>query len=151
MKFREATLDDVSALRQLEQGVVEAERPFNDSIKPEGVIYYDLEGLIDSDNVCLLLAELDGEIAACGYVRIDESRPVFTHTRHGYLGFMYVSPAQRGQGLNGEIMERLIAWSGERSVTDFYLDVYSENAGAIRAYEKLGFVTHKVEMKLHRP
>ena len=124
---------------------------FNNSIRAEGATYYDLEGLIASDDAHLLVAELDDDIVACGYARIDASKPAFVHTEHCYLGFMYVSPGQRGKGLNGVIMERLMAWSTERGVNDFYLDVYSDNAAAIRAYEKLGFVTHKVEMKLHKP
>jgi ribosomal protein S18 acetylase RimI-like enzyme len=61
---------------------------------------------------------------------------------------MYVTPDFRGRGINREITEKLIAWSRSRGVTDLYLDVYSENTSAIKAYEKVGFKPSIVEMKL---
>jgi len=47
------------------------------------------------------------------------------------------------------LFSSLISWSRSRGVDHFYLDVYSENARAIRAYEKIGFKASMVEMELH--
>ncbi len=149
ISYREALSGDIPALRQLEQGVVEAERPFNSAIKDKDVIYYDLNTLISSEHACLLVAEYQGELIASGYARIEASKQAFTHEQHGYLGFMYVSPDHRGKGINQQLMGRLLSWCQQQGISDFYLDVYSMNAGAIRAYEKLGFTANKVEMKLH--
>jgi len=41
--------------------------------------------------------------------------------------------------LNKVILQDLVSWGRRRGVTDFYLDVYAENASAVRAYEKFGF------------
>ncbi|MEN7342352.1 MAG: GNAT family N-acetyltransferase [Pseudomonadota bacterium] len=148
MIFRSATNKDIPVLRALEQKVIEAERPFNDAIKRDSAIYYDIEDLIANDASCLLVAEVDGEIIGTGYVQIRDSKPCFSHQQHAYLGFMYVSPDYRGQRINAKIVDRLIAWSKERGVMDCYLHVYSDNAPAIRAYEKVGFESLMVEMKL---
>ena len=148
MIIRPATASEIPVLRALEQNVVEAERPFNDAIRQDGAIYYDIEDLISSDASCLLVADVDGEIIGTGYVQIRGSKPCFSHDQHAYLGFMFVSPEHRGKRVNATIVEHLINWSSERGVKDCYLHVYADNAPAIRAYEKAGFDSLMVEMKL---
>jgi len=154
MNLREATLHDIPQLLQLEQAVIEAERPFNAHIKPSGVKYYDLEALITQPTAQLLVMDSpqvpgsDSRIVATGYARIDASRQPFVHQQHGYLGFMYVVPEYRGQGLNKALLNALNNWCREQGLQTVYLDVYSNNNSAIRAYEKAGFVANMVEMKM---
>ena len=63
------------------------------------------------------------------------------------MGMMYVLPEFRGQGINKKIIDGLIAWGKTQGVTEFRLEVYTENEGAIRAYQKAGFSKHMVEMR----
>ena len=151
MQIRQATLSDVNALLALEQAVVDAERPFNSAIKAQGARYYDIPALITDNDSYLLVAEDNGAIVATGYVQIRQSKPSLEHNVHGYLGFMYVAPAYRGMGLNKEIIDTLMAWAESKQVFDFYLDVYADNRAAINAYEKVGFQSSMLEMKLQRP
>lgn len=151
MQIRQATLSDVNALLALEQAVVDAERPFNSAIKAQGARYYDIPALITDDDSYLLVAEDNGAIVATGYVQIRQSKPSLEHNVHGYLGFMYVAPAYRGMGLNKQIIDTLMAWAESKQVFDFYLDVYADNRAAINAYEKVGFQSSMLEMKLQRP
>lgn len=150
MKFREATMEDLATLRTLEQCVVEAERPFNEAIKEGSPRYYDIEDLITNERSLLLVAEDQGAIVGTGYVQIRASKQSLQHEEHAYLGFMYVAPEYRGQGLNAKLMNQLMDWSKERGIRDFYLDVYADNAAAVRAYEKAGFKPSLLEMKLHK-
>ncbi|MCJ8319811.1 MAG: GNAT family N-acetyltransferase [Colwellia sp.] len=146
--IRKALLKDKEQLLNLEQEVVEAERPFNTSIKPNDAIYYDMAKLLNDDTSHLLVAEFEGQIIATGYAQIRTSKTSLKHNEHSYLGFMYVVPEFRGLGINGQIMNILIDWSKEQGVSDLYLDVYEGNDAAIRAYEKIGFAKSMVEMKL---
>lgn len=148
MVFRNATLCDLPRLLELEQCVVEAERPFNNEIKAGSAIYYDIEDLIVNENSLMLVVDVDGEIVATGYAQIRVSKGSLSHNYHGYLGFMYVTPAHRGKGLNAQLIDKLVQWCREKNVLDLYLDVYAENESAIRAYEKVGFTSSMVEMKL---
>lgn len=148
MHFREAKLSDLPRLRELEQQVVQAERPFDEDIKAGEPHYYDIEELIRSANSYLLVCEHEEEIIATGYTQIRESRQSLAHAVHAYLGFMYVSPDWRGQSLNKRILERLQTWSEEHGARHLYLEVYSANAAAIRAYQKVGFEPCLLEMKL---
>jgi len=147
--IRKASSKDQSALLNLEQKVVEAERPYNHTIKPENAIYYDLNNLIVDDASYLIVAEFSGEIIGTGYAQIRESKKSLNHAKHSYLGFMYVESKYRGLGINKLIMENLIDWSKERDVFDLYLDVYDGNEAAIRAYEKVGFEKSLIEMKIN--
>ena len=148
MKLRLAQPDDLPILLEFEQGVIEEERPCNDLIKTANAKYYDLNDLIADPNTSLQLVEHDGRVVGCGYAQLRTSEAAFLHDQHAYLGFMYVEPGVRGQGINRMIIESLISWSRDRGVYDFYLDVYTGNRAAIRAYEKVGFTPLQVEMKL---
>ncbi len=148
MELREAAKSDIPVLLELEQRVIEYERPFNASIKGDGASYYDLPSLISSQNSCLTVVEAGNEIIGTGYALIQKSKEALSHENHSYLGFMFVSPEQRGKGVNQMVMNYLIQWSKGKGITDFYLDVYSQNKSAIKAYEKAGFEPCLVEMKL---
>ena len=146
--YRPAEINDLKTLRKIEQQVVLAERPFNAEIKTGAPLYYDIENLIASDDTFMLIGESADEIIATGYAQIIVSKGSLQHRKHAYLGFMYVAESYRGQGLNGKIIEKLNTWCLEQGIRDCYLDVYSANAQAIRAYEKLGFESSMIKMKV---
>jgi len=44
------------------------------------------------------------------------------------------------------IIKEIIKWLKSRKVTDYSLQVYSNNLDAIKAYEKMGFKGYMLEM-----
>ena len=62
---------------------------------------------------------------------------------------MYVVPEHRGQGINKKIMDVLKAWAASQNITEFRLEVYCDNAPAIKAYEKVGFSKYFLEMRFN--
>lgn len=150
IQLRKAISADLERLLVFEQNVLEAERPFNSSIKPLDASYYDLKGMINDDNTCLLVAVNDSEIIGSGYAQIRPSKTSsLIHEVHSYLGFMYVEPEYRGLGINKMIIDKLIEWTKGKGIYDVYLDVYEDNQAAVNAYEKVGFSKSLVEMKLN--
>lgn len=149
MKSRKAHSDDLPSLLRFEQGVIEEERPCNDAIKTTNTKYYDLNALLADPNTNLQVVERDGRLVGCGYAQLRSSEAAFVHEVHVYMGFMYVEPDARGQGVNKMIIDTLISWGKDKGVDDFYLEVYVENRAAIRAYEKVGFTPSLTEMKLN--
>ena len=95
-----------------------------------------------------MVAEDNGEIVGSGYARIKQSKAHLQHDLHAYLGFMYVAPSHRGQGVNQLVIQELIKWGKEQGMQDFYLEAYADNRSALKAYEKLGFKASLIEMKL---
>lgn len=146
--IRPARTEDLATLLQFEQGVVEAERPLDPCIKTSGVEYYDIQELIDDPECLLLVAEVDKKLVASGYGRIKPAKSYLKHTAYLYLGFMYVDPDYRGQGINQSIIQGLMTWGKEQGIHECRLEVYQDNASAIRAYAKLGFTPHMLEMRL---
>ena len=146
--IRKASLNDLETLRRFEQGVINAERPFDVTLKKGDIFYYDIEGMIEALHVELLVAEFNSQLAGCGYARIEKAKHYLQHPQHAYLGFMYVEPAYRGKGINKKIIDALKQWSLSQNIPEMRLDVYQDNISAINAYEKAGFTKHMIEMRM---
>lgn len=142
-------MPELAEILEFEQGVVEAERPFNDKLKQDGVHYYDIEKLIASEQSMLLVAADENQLVGTGHISIKDSLDYLVHDQHGYLGLMFVAPGYRGLGIVRTIIEHLLTWARSKGIKDFYLDVYAENSPAVRAYEKFGFKPNMIEMTLH--
>jgi GNAT superfamily N-acetyltransferase len=148
LRIRKATAEDLETLRAFQQGVVAAERPFDPTLKPGDLEYYNLQALLTDPRVQLVVAEEAGRVVGSGYARIEPAKPYLQHQQYTYLGFMYVDPDYRGRGLNTQILEALRQWTAAQGVTEMRLEVYFENQAARRAYEKFGFSNHMLEMRM---
>jgi ribosomal protein S18 acetylase RimI-like enzyme len=146
--IRTATMNDLDTLYQFEQGIINAERPFDISLQSGHIHYYDIKEMITAPHIEIVVAELNEEIIACGYARIEKSKPYFNHQQHAYLGFMYVLPEHRGKGVNQKIMDVLKTWAKKQNVLELRLQVYNDNTSAIHAYEKIGFSKNMIEMRM---
>ena len=148
MNVREATIDDLPVLLDFEQNIIESERPYDVYIKENDVTYYDLPQLLSDSESIVVVMESSGGIVGCGYAQIKDSKPCLTHDKHCYLGFIYLEPEYRGKALGKHILESLKAWGLNKGMKHFQLGVYSDNEGAIRAYEKAGFGKVSVLMEM---
>ncbi|RYZ24119.1 MAG: GNAT family N-acetyltransferase [Chitinophagaceae bacterium] len=149
IRVRLATAADLETLRRFEQGVIAAERPFDPTLRPDPIQYYDLEAMLASDNVDLVVVEdVHGTLLGSGYARVEASRPFVLPAEYAYLGFMYVVPEARGRGINALILDKLKALARARGITELRLEVYAGNEPAIRAYTKAGFEEVLVWMRM---
>src|SRR5688572_15337841 len=119
--IRKATLDDLSFLLKFEQGIISAERPFDETLLSEEFHYYDLGERINDADAEVVVAEVNGEIVGGGSAIIKEGKSYNIFDRYSFLGFMYVEPAYRGQGINRLIIEKLIEWSREKGLKEIRL------------------------------
>jgi GNAT superfamily N-acetyltransferase len=147
--IRKATVNDLEELYHFEQGVIEAERPYDPTLKNGLIHYYDLKEMIKASHIEVLVAEVENKIIGSGYARIEKAKPYLKHNNHAYLGFMYVCPEHRGKGINKKIIEALKNWALSKNVKELRLDVYFNNISAIKAYEKIGFSKHMIEMRFN--
>jgi GNAT superfamily N-acetyltransferase len=148
IKIRPAEMRDLETLLRFEQGVIETERPFDPTLKKDPIHYYDLEEMIRSPHIHLVVAESETGLIASGYARIEEAKSYLDHAYRGYLGFMYTLPSWRGKGVNRLIIDELKKWSTQQNLKELRLDAYFENEKAIRAYEKSGFTRHMIHMRM---
>lgn len=147
ISVRRATRLDLGVLQEFEQGVIAAERPFDPTIKKGEVRYYDIAALIDNDDAFMAIAESDGAPVACGFARKTPSRSFVDPPEHAYVGLIFVAPPFRGRGVTGAILRTLSEWAKAKGLSEMRLEVYPENAAALRAYEKQGFAPHSLEMR----
>ncbi len=148
IRIRRATTADLWTLLIFEQELIKAERPMDPTIRKPPVRYYELEEMTSDPNLALLVADIDGQVVACGYARAKKARAYLDHEYYAYLGFMYTIPEYRGKGINRMIIASLREWALARGLKELRLTVYDTNDPAIRAYEKVGFKKHIIEMRL---
>ncbi len=148
LTIRSARQEDLEKLLSFEQDIIKAERPFDPTIRPSPVNYYNLEAMLADPSVAIYVAEYQGEIISSGYGMEKTARAYLDHEHYAYLGFMYTVPEFRGLGVNQKIIEALKEWALSRGFNEIRLTVYSDNFPALRAYEKAGFVKHIVEMRI---
>jgi GNAT superfamily N-acetyltransferase len=146
--IRKAELEDLPILLQFEQGIIEAERPLDQTLKTGNISYYDIVELIVSDEAEVIVAIIDNKIVGSGYAKIKQAKPYLDHEYYAYLGFMFTDKNYRGQNINGLIIEGLKQWCITKNILELRLDVYDSNVGAIRAYEKVGFKKDMVNMRI---
>ncbi|MEP2026192.1 MAG: GNAT family N-acetyltransferase [Reichenbachiella sp.] len=146
--LRSATIADLPTLYDFEQGIIQAERPFDATLKEGHINYYDLKVLVESDQAEVIVAAIDGEVVASGYAHILGAKDYLEHEKFAYLGFMFVKPNHRGKGIIKKILDGLKKWSLSQGIHEIRLEVYEDNQSAVQAYEKAGFKKHMVEMRL---
>ena len=148
ISLRKATIKDFPELLTFEQGVITAERPFDSFLKECDITYYDIQNLIESEESEIVIAETDNQIVGAGYAQIRKSKPYWKEPEYVYLGFMFVHPSFRGQGINKRIIDYLKEWAKSKNILELRLEVYVGNEAAIRTYQKAGFKNHMLEMRL---
>lgn len=94
----------------------------------------------------VLTAVIDGEVgfgtladAAVGRVAITEAPD---GTRWAGVSAVHVVESARRQGLARRLCDGLLGWAGAHGATRAYVQVVTDNDGARRLYEKMGFTLH---------
>ena len=147
--IRTATPADLPTLLRFEQGIITAERPYDQTLRPDPISYYDISELIAADDAEVAVAVADGQLIGSGYALKKPSRHYVSPAFHAYIGFLYVEPEFRGQGVNQRVLDHLFAWARANDLPEIHLTVYPDNAPAIRAYEKVGFEPYILEMRMN--
>jgi len=75
---RIATIEDLPILKQFEQGIIHAERPYDTTLAPDPISYYDLEKLVESENAEVVIAVCKNEIIGSGFINIVIPKPYLT-------------------------------------------------------------------------
>ncbi|QNL49014.1 GNAT family N-acetyltransferase [Olivibacter sp. SDN3] len=148
VSIRKARKEDLPILYRFEQELVNAERPFNETLKTGTIHYYDIECMIESKEAEVVIAEVNKELVGSGFAVIREGKPYVAFEKYVMLHFMYVLPTHRGKGISQIIINALKDWASRQGIYEIRLDVYSENIAAVKAYKKVGFKSFLTTMRL---
>ncbi|WP_405474546.1 GNAT family N-acetyltransferase [Paenarthrobacter ilicis] len=101
-------------------------------------------GYLTDANITVLVLEKAGELA--GYTMLvakpasdPDVASVLSATPSAELSKCYVHPDHHGQGVASRLMRASLAVAADKGAAGVWLGVNSENAKAIRFYEKSGF------------
>lgn len=75
-KVRIATQQDLPQLLVFEQGIIRAERPYDETLKSGQINYYDISAVIDSQDGEVMVVEQSGKIVASGFVEILQAKNI---------------------------------------------------------------------------
>lgn len=148
VEIRKAVETEIEILLSFEKEIIDAERPFDNTLKKDEIHYYDLIELIRAKRAEVLVATVNNEIVGSGYAKILLAEPYQKYIEYAYLGFMYVKATFRGQGINQKILHGLMDWAKSQNLTEVRLEVYNENVIAKNSYLKAGFKPNLLEMRL---
>lgn len=146
--IRTAILKDLEILLEFEQGIIKAERPFDETLKLGKISYYDIKKMILEPETEVAVAKINGKIVGSGYAKIIEAKQYYTFEKYAYLGFMFVDENYRGLSINSKIIDFLKNWCISNKILEMRLDVYESNLSAVKAYEKFGFKKDMVNMRI---
>ncbi len=148
MTIREANVNDLKTLVDFEQQIILTERAFDNSLKEDGIHYYNFQELLISSTAKVLVAEMENKVVGSGFAVIKTAEPFLKYKEFAYIGLMYVIPAYRGRGVNKQILETLKNWVKGKGIPEIRMVVYDENENAKNAYLKAGFKPHVLEMRM---
>lgn len=90
------------------------------------------------------VATIDGQPA--GLIAMHPDSDYFTGHRRAYIDFLVVAPEAEGSGVGRALMLHAEEWAKVHDCLEVCLDVFADNAGAARFYEKCGFRIDHVRM-----
>lgn len=147
ISLRRAILDDLPVLLEFEQGIVAAERPYDETLVSGHINYYDIKEMITSLETEVIVAVCESKIIGSAYVSIKQAKSYLKHDQYAYLGFMFVKPDYRGKGVSQMIIEEAKQIARLQNINELRLDVYEGNIAAVKAYEKAGLKKHFLTMR----
>ena len=146
---RKATQNDIPAISELyREQFREIAKLAPDFIKEGDQSIDFLEKTISNDDSDILVYENDG--TAVGFILLQaKKRPDFDFILPGkfcYIMDIIVTEAHRNKGFGTALMNSAKDWAKEQNCSFINLDVLVNNSGAIKVYEKLGFLPKTQEM-----
>lgn len=144
-RLRRGTPDDVPRLKEL--GVLgwETTYPFISPENRSGYLaseFWSLDRLrsIVSDPACLTLVAERAGGAAAGFLTIEPVGDAVVE-----LTRFYVDSSARGSGIGHTLFTAGLDWSRENGASSMLVNVFADNDGGRRFYERAGFVLTRLE------
>lgn len=147
--IRKATVDDIPAISELyREQFREMAKLIPDFIKEGEQSIEFLEKTISDNDSDILVYENDDTVV--GFILLQaKERPDFDFMIPGkycYIMDIIVTESHRNKGFATALMNSAKDWAKEQSCNLINLDVLVNNHGAIKLYEKLGFIPKAQEM-----
>lgn len=139
IEVRVANYQDKEVWFKMRKGI------WNDA--PDEYLAYDLDDLLSSESNKILLAFVDDEAAGMIEVSLRDYGEGCETSPVGYVEAWFVDQKFRGRGVAQVLTSAAEDWAREKGCTEMASDTWEENALAIQAHKKSGYV--EVERLVH--
>ncbi|HEM3717504.1 TPA: GNAT family N-acetyltransferase [Streptococcus suis] len=151
MTIRKARQSDIPVLNELLQDILQVHhkaRP--DIFKSSGQKFSeeDLKALLDNPDKPIFVYEVDGQVVGHLFCELrtatgDVLEPVKTL----FIDDLCVASAARGQKIGEQLYDFALSYAKEQGCHNLTLNVWADNAGAVRFYERLGMKPQMFRME----
>ena len=149
--IRKATKEDVPSLVSMELELVSHVRQFDSNIMAHGIAkmyskYFTAQ--FKRRKIFAFIAESRGEPIGFIIARFSISPGPFINKKHIYIDDIYVDRSLRKKGIGSMLVQNVLAIAKKKKIKRILLSVHSKS-GALKAYEKMGFVETRKSMELN--
>lgn len=151
MTIRLATEADIPVLTSLLQDILQVHhqaRPDIFKVAGQKFSEVELKALLNDPDKPVFVYELEGQVVGHLFCELatatgDVLEPVKTL----FIDDLCVASSARGQKIGEQLYDFALTYAKEQGCHNLTLDVWADNAGAVRFYERLGMVPQKFRME----
>lgn len=151
MTFRKARPSDIPVLNELLQDILQVHhqaRP--DIFKSRGQKFSEAElvALFENPDKPIFVFELEGQVVGHLFCEFrTTSGDVLEPIKTLFIDDLCVASSVRGQKIGEQLYEFALSYAKEQGCHNLTLDVWADNAGAVRFYERQGMKPQKFRME----
>lgn len=152
MTIRRATLTDIPRLNELLQEILQVHhvaRPDLFSASGQKFSQDELAILLKNEVKPVFVYEDEGQVLGhlfCEIIQLDS--PVLEPVKTLFIDDLCVTSAARGQKIGEKLYDFAVDYAKEIGCHNITLDVWNDNQGALRFYERLGMKPQKTRMEI---
>ena len=150
MRIREAKQEDCAALDALLTKLIRDEVRYDPNLCESFTVENNYARQLEQKGCKAFLAEENGAVVGYVYGYVFDIPQMFRRPV-AVLDALYVEEAFRCRGIARQLLEAFRRFAEERHAGAVELKVLSENAGAVRLYEAMGFSENKKYMTCPLP
>jgi ribosomal protein S18 acetylase RimI-like enzyme len=143
VEIRRARVAEIDALVRLWMQMMHEHERFNSAVRlaPDASEHYRdylRIHLLDSHSLIVAAIEEERPIGFALAMRC-QNLPMFQPEVFGYLSDMVVDPERRSRGVGQSLFDLVVQWCREQGIACLQLQVYAQNDGGQRFWERQGF------------
>ena len=155
LKIRKATIKDLDVLNHIQTALLDDERGKYTMALPSEKKIDTMRGsrakeLLQSKDAVVMLAELDGQFVGGVYGEIqhvEDDVGWAKYTKKGYIGWGFVEPAYRKQGVAYELVQEVLRWFKLRNIKLMAVSIMHNNKAVQGLMKKFGFKEYIVDFR----
>ncbi|HFI0054116.1 TPA: N-acetyltransferase family protein [Streptococcus suis] len=151
MTIRKARQSDIPVLNELLQDILQVHhqaRP--DIFRSSGQKFSEdeLRELLDNPAKPVFVYEVDGQVVGHLFCELSTAKSdVLEPVKTLFIDDLCVASTARGQKIGEQLYDFALSYAKEQGCHNLTLDVWADNAGAVRFYERLGMKPQKFRME----